>query len=136
MKSFSKNLSFGVDFKLLVPPLMYKINTHNTSGVRNYVNSLGWRVIMTNYVCMYVIHCIFGIEYIVLSKEKFYILYALHSEKQIRISGRCHILHIIILIGLSNEKGKFDNIAHIHMHKSSSHSFSSDYDLTSHTTYV
>ena len=35
MKSFSKNLSFGVDFKLQVPPLMYKINTHNLSGVRS-----------------------------------------------------------------------------------------------------
>ena len=27
MKSFSKNLSFRADFKLQVPPLMYKINT-------------------------------------------------------------------------------------------------------------
>ena len=40
MKSFSKYLSFGVDFKLQVPPLMYKkINTHNISGVRNQVNN-------------------------------------------------------------------------------------------------
>ena len=35
IESFSKNLSFGVDFKLLVPLLMYKINTHNVSGKRN-----------------------------------------------------------------------------------------------------
>ena len=34
-EKFSKNLSFGVDFKLKVPPLMYKINTHNISGMRN-----------------------------------------------------------------------------------------------------
>ena len=30
---------------------MYKINTHNISGVRNYVNNPNWRVVMTNYVC-------------------------------------------------------------------------------------
>ena len=35
MKSFSENLSFGVDFKLQVSSLMYKINTLNISGVRN-----------------------------------------------------------------------------------------------------
>ena len=35
MKSSSKNLSFGVDVKLHVPPLMYKIKTNNVSGVRN-----------------------------------------------------------------------------------------------------
>ena len=34
---------------------MYKINTHNVSGVRNYVNNPDWRVTMTNYVCMYVV---------------------------------------------------------------------------------
>ena len=39
MKSFSKNQSFGVDFKLQVPLLMYKINTHIISGVRNQVNN-------------------------------------------------------------------------------------------------
>ena len=39
VKSFSKNLYFGVDFKLQVPPLIYKINTHNISGVRNQVNN-------------------------------------------------------------------------------------------------
>ena len=39
IKSFSKNLSFGVDFKLQDPPLMYKINTHNIRGVRNQVNN-------------------------------------------------------------------------------------------------
>ena len=39
MKTFSKNLSFGVNFKLQVPPLMYKLNTHNISGVRNQVNN-------------------------------------------------------------------------------------------------
>ena len=39
IKSFSKNLSFEVGFKLQVPPLMYKINAHNISGVRNQVNN-------------------------------------------------------------------------------------------------
>ena len=35
MKKILKNLSFGVDVKLQVSPLLYKINTHNISGVRN-----------------------------------------------------------------------------------------------------
>ena len=52
MKSCSKNLSFGVDFKLQVPLRMYKINTHNISGVRNQVNNPNYRVVMANYVCM------------------------------------------------------------------------------------
>ena len=39
MKSFSKYLSFGVDFKLQVPLLMYKNNTHHICGVRNQVNN-------------------------------------------------------------------------------------------------
>ena len=39
MKSSSKNLLFEVDFKLQVRQLMYKINTHNISGVRNKVNN-------------------------------------------------------------------------------------------------
>ena len=39
MKSFSRNLSFGVDIKLQVPPLMYKINKHDIRGVRNQVNN-------------------------------------------------------------------------------------------------
>ena len=34
MKSFSKNLSFGVDFKLEVLPFMYEINVHNRSDVK------------------------------------------------------------------------------------------------------
>ena len=61
MKSFSKNPSFGVDFKLQVPPLMYsyKINTHNISGVRNQVNNPDLLVVMNNYVCMYVYHIYF-----------------------------------------------------------------------------
>ena len=36
MKKFLINLSFGVDFKLYVLPLMYNIKTHNVSGVRNW----------------------------------------------------------------------------------------------------
>ena len=32
---------------------MYKINTHNMNGVRNYVNNPDWRVVMANYVCMH-----------------------------------------------------------------------------------
>ena len=39
MKSFSNNLSFAVDFKLKVPPVMYKISIHNISDVRNKVNN-------------------------------------------------------------------------------------------------
>ena len=35
MKKFLKTLSFGVDVKLQVPPLTYKINAHNMSGVRS-----------------------------------------------------------------------------------------------------
>ena len=31
---------------------MYKINTHNISGERNYVNNPDSRVVMTNYVCI------------------------------------------------------------------------------------
>ena len=38
-EKFLKKISFGVDFKLQVPPLMYKINTRNISGVRNQVNN-------------------------------------------------------------------------------------------------
>ena len=33
---FLKNLSFGVDFKLQVLLLMYKINKDNINGGRNY----------------------------------------------------------------------------------------------------
>ena len=54
MKIFSKNLSFGVDFQLQVPPpLLYKINTHNISGVRNKVNTPDLRGVMTNYVYIF-----------------------------------------------------------------------------------
>ena len=35
MKSFPTDLSFGVDFKLKIPPLMCKVNTNNISGGRN-----------------------------------------------------------------------------------------------------
>ena len=34
-EKFFKNQSFGIDVKLYVPPLMYKIYTHNICGVRN-----------------------------------------------------------------------------------------------------
>ena len=37
MKKLLKNLSFGVDFELQVPLLMYKIKAHNISGVRRIV---------------------------------------------------------------------------------------------------
>ena len=33
---------------------MNKINIHNISGMRNYVNNSDWRVVMTNYLYMYV----------------------------------------------------------------------------------
>ena len=37
---------------------MYKINTHNISGVRNWVNNPDWRVVMTNYVIVsFFAHC-------------------------------------------------------------------------------
>ena len=35
MKEFLKNLSFGVDVKLYVPPKKYKFNSHNMSSVRS-----------------------------------------------------------------------------------------------------
>ena len=35
MKSFTKNLLLGVDFKLYFSPLMYKINTRNRNKVRS-----------------------------------------------------------------------------------------------------
>ena len=35
MKKFLKNLSFGVEVKLYVPPLMYTINAYNMSDVRS-----------------------------------------------------------------------------------------------------
>ena len=35
MKKFLKNMSFGVDVKLQVPPLTSKIIAHNMSGVRS-----------------------------------------------------------------------------------------------------
>ena len=44
---FSKNLLFGVNFELSVLPIMYKINTYNL------VTNPEWRLVMTNYVCMY-----------------------------------------------------------------------------------
>ena len=52
MKSFSKK---SVVRNLILRNciyrlLMYKINTHNTSDVRSYVNNPGWRFVMTNYV--------------------------------------------------------------------------------------
>ena len=50
----AKNLSFGDDVKLQVPPLAYKINAHNMSGVRSQVVILTEGVVMANYVCMYV----------------------------------------------------------------------------------
>ena len=51
MKSLLKIChSVGKGFKLLVAPLMYKINTYNISGVRNSVNNPDWRVLMTNYM--------------------------------------------------------------------------------------
>ena len=53
MKKFLKNLSFGVDIKLQIPPLTYKINSHNMSAVRSQA------VILTEefneQLCMYVI---------------------------------------------------------------------------------
>ena len=38
-EKFLKNLSFGIEFKLQIPPLIYKINTHNINGVTNQVNN-------------------------------------------------------------------------------------------------
>ena len=49
MKSFSKNLSLGLNFKLQILPLMYKINTNNTSFVRSYI--------------VMVWHCIFRFQF-------------------------------------------------------------------------
>ena len=35
MKKFLKNLSYGVNVKLYIPPLTYKLNAHNMRGVRS-----------------------------------------------------------------------------------------------------
>ena len=34
-RKFVRNLTSGVDIKLSVPPLMYKINAYNMSGLRS-----------------------------------------------------------------------------------------------------
>ena len=39
-EKFLKNLLFGVDVKLKVPPQMFKFNTHNMDGVRSYAVKL------------------------------------------------------------------------------------------------
>ena len=48
MKKFLKNLLFGVDFKLQVPPLKFKINAHNLSDVKS--RNPDCRVVMASYV--------------------------------------------------------------------------------------
>ena len=54
MKNFFKILLFGGNIKLQVPPLTYKINAHNMSGVRNQAviltEGLLWRIM---YVCIH-----------------------------------------------------------------------------------
>ena len=40
MKKFLKNLLFGVDAKLQVPPVTYKINAHKMSGVKSKAETL------------------------------------------------------------------------------------------------
>ena len=37
MKKFLKNLALGNDFKLWIPPLIYKVNTHNMTVSANIV---------------------------------------------------------------------------------------------------
>ena len=34
---------------------MYKINAHNISGARNWINNSDWKVVVTNYICMYAV---------------------------------------------------------------------------------
>ena len=53
IKSFSKNLSFGVNFKLQVPPLAYKIYTHNISNVRSTTLTEGFN----DQLCMMYVAC-------------------------------------------------------------------------------
>ena len=48
---------------------MYKINKYNISGVRNYVDNPDWRVVMTNYVCVYVVFRFHGNFCPIWSKE-------------------------------------------------------------------
>ena len=52
MKSFSKTLSFGADFKLSVPQLMYKNECTQYGWYEKLGCKVDWRVVMTNYVCM------------------------------------------------------------------------------------
>ena len=51
MKTFSRKSV--VQSQLLVPPLVYKNNTNNISGVRSYVNNPDWRIVY-GQLCMYV----------------------------------------------------------------------------------
>ena len=44
MKKFLKNLSFGADIKLYVPPFTYTNNAHNMSGVRRLATILAERM--------------------------------------------------------------------------------------------
>ena len=43
---------FGADFKLQIPLIMYKTNTHNINGMRNYFND-------PNQLCMYVVRLMY-----------------------------------------------------------------------------
>ena len=52
MKKFLKKSV--VQSRLLNCRSIYKITTHNISGARKYVNNSDCRVLMTNYVCLYV----------------------------------------------------------------------------------
>ena len=54
MKKFLKNLSLGIDFKLLVPLFMDKINTYNICKwcVRLDCDP-HWRLLIANYVCIW-----------------------------------------------------------------------------------
>ena len=45
-----KNLSIGIDFKLLIPPLIYKINTQH-KWCEKLGRNVDWRLVMTKYVC-------------------------------------------------------------------------------------
>ena len=49
VREFFKILSFEIDFKQKILPLMYKYNTHNISTVTKLDHNPAWSVVIMNY---------------------------------------------------------------------------------------
>ena len=54
LESFLKNLTFGVNFKLLILPLMCQNEHTQHKWYEKLVRNLDWNIIMIYYVCIYV----------------------------------------------------------------------------------